>query len=188
MRIYLLLAHPDKESFNGRIADAYEQTAIAQGHEVRRQNLGEMQFDPILWKGYRVPQPLEDDLVQAQQNLLWCQHWVIVYPIWWGSVPALLKGFFDRTLDKGFAYKYHKDDPFWDKLLKGRSAYVITTCDAPWIWIWWQYRNSDKNMVKWATLWFCGFNPIRFTRFDRLKYRDEPQRLKMLQKITSLKI
>lgn len=131
MRIYILLAHPDRDSFNGRLADAYEAAAIARGHEVRRQNLGEMTFDPVLWHGYRRIQPLEPDLVAGQQNITWCEKWVIFYPIWWGAVPALLKGFFDRALYSDFAYRYHDKDPFWDKLLKGRSAHVITASDAP---------------------------------------------------------
>ena len=56
MKIYILLAHPDKDSFNGRLADAYEKAAKSRGHKIRRQNLGEMKFDPILWKGYKVAQ------------------------------------------------------------------------------------------------------------------------------------
>lgn len=83
MRIYLLLGHPDSTSFNGALADAYEMQAKAAGHEVHRQNLGDLQFDPILWHGYHTVQELEPDLVTAQQNIAWCDHWVIIYPIWW---------------------------------------------------------------------------------------------------------
>ena len=177
MRIYLLLAHPDLDSFNGRLAAAYADKARALCHEVRRQNLGEMHFDPVLWHGYRQIQPLEPDLARAQENITWCEKWVILYPIWWGSVPALLKGFFDRTLYSDFAYRYHDKDPFWDKLLKGRSAHVITTSDAPTPWIWWQYRNSDINAVRRATLEFCGFKPVRVTRIDRMKDLTDAQKL-----------
>lgn len=183
MKTYLLLAHPDKSSFNGRIADAYEQAAKQRGNEIRRQNLGDMTFDPILWNGYQTIQKLEPDLKQAQQNLLWCERWVIIYPIWWASVPALLKGFLDRTLHSGFAYKYHDEDPFWDKMLSGRSAHVITTCDAPHWLIWWSYRNSDLNAIKRGTLEFCGIKPVKFSRITRLRYLNEQQRLKQIQKI-----
>jgi putative NADPH-quinone reductase len=183
MNIYILLAHPDKSSFNGEIADAYETEAVRKGHEVRRQNLGELHFDPVLWKGYKVVQQLEPGLQQAQENIVWCEQWVIIYPIWWGAVPAILKGFFDRTLYSGFAYKYHLKDPFWDKLLKGRSAHVITTCDAPVAWIWWQYKNSDINSVRRATLQFCGIKPVKLTRIGRVKYLSPEQRR---QKILSI--
>lgn len=178
MRIYLLLAHPDSESFNGALADAYAEAALAAGHEIRRQNIGELTFDPVLWKGYREVQPLEPNLVAAQENLRWCERWVIFYPVWWDSVPALLKGFFDRVLNANFGYKYHERGPFWDKLLKGRSAHIVATSDAPTLWL--QYRNSDVNAVRRGTLEFCGFFPVRVTRIDRVKYLTDEQRMRQL--------
>ena len=181
MRIYLLLAHPDPSSFNGALADAYEAEARLAGHEVRRQNLGELRFDPILHHGYHTPLPLEPDLELAHQNIRWCNHWVILYPIWWGSVPALLKGFFDRALYSGFAYRYHNQDPMWDQLLKGRSAQIITTSDAPNLWTLIAYRNSDLGTVKHATLGFCGIRPVRTLRLDRLKDTTPAERLRYLE-------
>lgn len=186
MKIYLLLAHPDSDSFNGKIAETYYNQAVQSGHEVRFQRLGEMQFDPILREGYKVIQKLEPDLRTAQENILWCEHWVIVYPMWWGNVPALFKGFLDRTLLPGFAFKYHEKDPFWDKYLKGRSAHIITTCDAPNIYIRWQYHRSDLNAVKQATLQFCGIKPVKVTRIDRIRYKNEQQREKILKKIAGM--
>ena len=183
MKLYVLLAHPDKESFNGQLADAYCEGARAKGHEVRIQRLGDMRFDPILWKGLKVIQQLEPDLLEAQQNISWCERWVIVYPMWWGSVPALFKGFLDRTLHPGFAYKYHETGPWWDKLLKGRSAHIITTCDSPSIYAWWQYRNSDLNAVKQATLKFCGISPVKVTRFDRVRFSDEGKRARWVKRL-----
>jgi len=126
---------------------------------------------------------LEPDLKQAQENITWCQHWAIFYPIWWGSVPAIFKGFIDRTLYSGFAYKYHDDDPFWDKLLKGRSAQVFTTSDAPWYWIYFQYRNSDVNTVKRATLQFCCINPVRVVRFSQVRWSGETKRIEWIEKV-----
>lgn len=185
MNIYILLAHPDKNSFNGRLADAYEQKMLLAGHQVRRQNIGEMQFDPVLWKGYSVIQQLEPDLQQTQENILWCQKWVIIYPVWWGSVPAIFKGLLDRVLLPGFGFKYHEKDPFWDKFLGKRSAHVITTSDAPPIWLWWQYSNSDIKAIKKATLEFCGIKPVKVTRIGRVKYLDEEKRSKIIKDIAA---
>lgn len=185
MNIYILLAHPNSLSFNGAIADKYYQTAVEMGHNVRIQRLGEMRFDPILHNGYKTIQPLEPDLLQAQENIKWCQHWVIVYPQWWGSVPAILKGFFDRVMLPDFAYKYHTDNPLWNKLLKGKTAHVITTCDAPSLYVRLKYRNSDISAVRYAVLNFCGISKVKVTRIDRLKYRDERAKIAILQKITS---
>jgi putative NADPH-quinone reductase len=181
--VYLLLAHPDKNSFNGHLAHAYENALRAKGHNVRRQDLGDMKFDPVLWKGYTQVQELEPDLQQAQENIKWCDHWVIIYPVWWGSVPALLKGFIDRTMLPGFGFKYHENDPFWDKYLRNRSAHLITTSDAPALWLWWQYRNSDIRTMKTATLEFCGIRPVKTTRIGRIKYMHEQQRTRIIQNI-----
>ena len=185
MKIFILLAHPDKETFNGSIADAYESKALELGHQVKRRNLGEMDFDPILWKGYKVVQELEPDLKQAWENILWCDQWIIIYPVWWGSVPALLKGFLDRTLLPSFAFKYHEKDPLWDKLLKGRSALLVTTADAPKLWLWWQYKNSDLNTMKEAVLKFCGFSPVKTKRITRLRYLTDVQRQREIDKLIS---
>ncbi|MBX7183099.1 MAG: NAD(P)H-dependent oxidoreductase [Bacteroidia bacterium] len=186
MKIYLLLGHPDSGSFNAQIAETYAIAAKNKGNEVRMQKLGDLKFDPVLWEGFKTKQELEPDLKQAQENLSWCDHWVIVYPIWWGSFPGLLKGFFDRVLLSGFAFKYKKDSPLWDKLMKGRSAEVITTCDAPTLWIWLMYRNSDLNTIRRAILEFCGFKFKRSTRIGRMRFLDETQRSKILKQISSL--
>lgn len=183
MKIYILLGHPDKDSFNGSLANAYEASAKAKGHEVRRQNIGDIKFDPILWKGYKEIQELEPDLLKAQENIKWCDHWVIIYPMWWGSMPALLKGFLDRVLLPGFAFKYHKNDPFWDKYLKGKSAHIIRTSDAPTLWIWWVYRNCDINTLKHATLSFCGIKPVKVSVIGRVRYLSAEQKEKWIKKI-----
>lgn len=177
------MAHPDKDSFNGQLAEAYEKALLDSGHTVRRHNIGDMRFDPILWKGYSVIQELEPDLRQAQENILWCEKWIIIYPVWWGSVPAVLKGFLDRTILPGFGFQYHKQDPFWDKHLKGRSAHVIATSDAPALYLWWQYSNSDIKTIKKATLEFCGIRPVKVTRIGRVKYLDEKRRSAIIKNI-----
>lgn len=181
MKIYLILGHPDQESFNGQLATACEHAARAKGHEVRRHNLGDLTFDPVLHHGYKHIQQLEPDLVQAKENISWCDHLMIIYPMWWGSLPALLKGFFDRVLHPGFAFRYHDKGPFWDKLLKGRSAYIICTSDAPALWLWWQYRNSDLHTIREATLAFCGFKPVTFRRIGMMRNLTSQQREQKLQ-------
>lgn len=175
MKLYILLGHPATDSFNKEIAEACIEAARHKGHEVRVQRLSEMHFDPIL-RGKIMYEQLEPCLQEAQENILWCERWVIIYPVWWGSLPALLKGFIDRTLVPGFGYRYHANDPLWDKLLKGRSAHLITTSDAPWWWLWWQYRDSDVNTLRKATLEFCGISPVRVTRIDRVRFLTAEQR------------
>lgn len=84
-KILLILGHPARQSLCGQLADRYQDGALAQGHEVRRLDLGQLDFDPVLHEGYREVQALEPDLQRAQADLLWADHLVWVYPNWWGG-------------------------------------------------------------------------------------------------------
>ncbi len=161
-KILLLLGHPDKSGLCGALTDAYEAGAKEAGHDVRRMNLGDMQFDPILHQGYRARQELEPDLAAFQENIQWCQHFVIVHPVWWVGMPALLKGLFDRAWLPGTAFRYIKTasgqrTQFWSRLLKGRTARIIMTSGTvPWL-----VRFLPGNVqaqLRWGILWFAGFS------------------------------
>ena len=186
MRIHVLYAHPDNESFNGSLADAYCAAAASAGHEVRRRNLAELKFDPILHCGLRRVQPLENDLAAAQENLSWCEHFALFYPVWWGNVPALLKGFFDRTLYSQFTFRHDVNDPFWRKLLEGRSADIVTTSDATASWLRRRYRDADINAVRNATLEICGMQPVRVTRVGGVKDLTPRQRKAWVARVSKL--
>jgi NAD(P)H dehydrogenase (quinone) len=183
MRIYVLFAHPENDSFNGNMAEAYCSAAKASGHDVRRQDLFELSFDPILRLGLRAVQPLEVDLVAARANLDWCERFVLFYPVWWGNVPALLKGYFDRTLYSEITYRHDVEDPSWSKMLEGRSAHVITTSDAPEAWLKGHNRDSDINAVRRGTLEFCGMKPVKVTRIGGVKDLDVKARDKWIKKV-----
>ena len=163
-KIFILVGHPDTDSLTMHLADLYEASALTAGHEVRRQNVGAMQFDPILHKGYKVIQGLEPDLVTFQQNVRWCDHFVIFYPNWWGTMPALLKGLLDRAWLPGFAFRMHPTGIWWEKLLRGRSARIVILANTPG-WISWFFFGEFTNELARATLGFSGFAPVDVTVF-----------------------
>ncbi|MFT4568316.1 MAG: NAD(P)H dehydrogenase (quinone) [Saprospiraceae bacterium] len=103
--VVIINGHPDSESFNFGLAAAYKKGAIASGKEVQEIIIIELDFNPNLEFGYRKRTELESDLLRAQEQIKWADHIVWVYPVWLGSVPAIMKGFFDRVLLPGFVFK-----------------------------------------------------------------------------------
>lgn len=179
------MGHPDVDSLNYTLADEYERGALAAGHEVRRQNISEMQFDPILHKGYKSIQSLEPDLVAFQENMKWCNHFVVVYPTWFSTMPALLKGLFDRAWLPGFSYHFPEKGLGWKRLLKGRTARMIVTSDTIPLVLRIVFGDTTNEMRK-GILWFAGFSPVRVTKFGYLKHFGMWRRERMKQKAYSL--
>jgi len=179
-RILVILGHPANESFCSALADSYVEGAKAAGNEVQLLSLSNLSFDPVLHNGYATIQELEPDLVAAQAAITWAQHIVFVYPIWWGAMPALLKGFIDRLFLPGFAFKYRKGSPFWDRLLSGRSAHLLVTMDTPPWYFRWVYRMPGHNQMKRTILEFSGIKPVTVSSFGPIKYSQLQQREKWL--------
>lgn len=175
-KIVIILGHPDQESFCAGLANTYASQAVAEGHKLRWLKLGEMRFDPILRNGYRQKQPLEPDLLQAQEALLWADHYVFVYPIWWGSMPALLKGFFVRIFLPGFAFAYRPKSVFGDKLLSGRSAQLLVTLDTPAWYYRWIYRMPGHHQMKRTILEWTGIRPVKLAQFGPIRSSSKLQR------------
>lgn len=186
LNIVILLGHPDADSLCGALADRYQQAALAAGHRVQLFRLGELAFDPILRHGYRQIQPLEPDLLRATEAIRQCEHLVLVYPTWWGGMPALLKGFFDRAFVPGYAFRYRKDSLWWDRLLSGRSARVITTLDTPPWYYRWVYRMPGHQQIRRTILQFCGIKPVRITGFGPVRSASDAQRDAWLKQIDAL--
>lgn len=185
-KILVINGHPNMDSLCTQLAKNYVNAATDAGFDAKLINLAELKFDPILHKGYKAIQNLEPDLINSQTQIKWADHIVFVFPMWWGSVPALLKGFIDRVFLPGFAFKYHVNDPFWDKLLKGRSGRIIFTTDAPWWYNWLFLGDPAIRMMKRAVMEFSGIKPVTVTQFDTVKSRKPESIQKFLQKAAEL--
>lgn len=187
-KIFILLGHPDASGMCGSAADAYETAARDAGHEVRRQDIGRMAFDPVLHQGYRARQDLEPDLVTFQENVQWADHFVIVYPVWWVGMPAILKGLFDRAWLPGSAFRYIKTKTgqrtiFWHRLYRGKTARIIMTSGTRPLLV--RFLPGNVNaQLRWGILWFAGFS-VRTTWFGPAEGTPETTKAKWMRLVSS---
>lgn len=182
-KILIINGHPNPASFNYGIADSYQIGAIASGAQVETITIAELQFNPNLQFGYQKRTELEPDLVKAWGKIQKADHLVWIHPVWWGGLPAITKGFIDRLFLPGMAFQYRENSVWWDKLLKGKTAHIITTLDQPG----WYYRlffgRPSINQLKKSTLEFCGVKPVKVSYVGIVKTANDFQREKWLKKV-----
>ncbi len=186
-KILVIVGHPRRKSLSYSIADKYSSSARKAGHEVRTLNLAEMKFDAILHDDYKRTENLESDLVKAKENIKWADHLVFIYPTWWGTMPALLKGFIDRVFLPGFAYQYPRKarrfNPFPQRLLKGKSARIITTVGGSKL-LYMFFTNPGTWGLRNFVLYFSGIRPVRAIIFSMVYPGMKPERIKkILEKV-----
>lgn len=180
MRVLLILGHPRPDSFGAALFEAFQRGLHEAGVEHRALRLADLQFDPHVRCPSPADQTLEPALAEAQRLIAWAQHLVFVYPNWWGTMPALLKGFLDRILTPGFAFRFHRDGS-WDKLLTDKTAELLTTMDTPrWVYRWIYAAPGERAMAR-ATLGFCGIRTVRAQSFGIVERSSIEQRKQWLE-------
>jgi NAD(P)H dehydrogenase (quinone) len=135
MNILIILAHPDPGSFNHALAQAIREALRTQGHGLVFHDLCAEEFEPLLVKD-EIPQAakLPPQIERHCAELTAAEGIIIVHPNWWGQPPAILKGWIDRVLRPGVAYRFEEGDngegvPIG--LLKAQAALVINTSNTP---------------------------------------------------------
>jgi putative NADPH-quinone reductase len=180
MKISVILAHPRPGSFNHAIAETVCRTLDAAGYEVLFHDLYAEQFDPVL--------PAAEISRDAILPALVAQHCaeiasadgiVFIHPNWWGQPPAILKGWIDRILRPGVAYRFCEGDAGEGipvGLLPARAAIVFNTSNTP--------RDREREIfgdpleVLWKTCIcsFCGIPVFRREMFGVIVTSTEEQR------------
>jgi len=184
-KILVINANPKSHSLCKSIAEHYANIAGLK-HEVKRIAVSDMDFQLDLSEGYDQVLPLEPDLLSFQQMIQWCDHVVIVSPVWWGNIPAKFKGVIDRTFLPGFAFKYIDGQKGLKKLLTGRTSQLIVTLDTPPFWYKYVQGNLIYKQLKSAILGFSGIKNTSSTYFGPVLHSTEKTRDKWIQKVQKL--
>lgn len=181
-KVLIVDAHPDGGRFATALADACAEGARDAGAEVRRLALRDLRFDPILRRGFRGGQPWEVDLEGAWADVQAVDHLIWVFPVWWGGLPALLKGFVDRLFLPGLAFS-HGDRGLPDGLLAGRTSRVVATMDSPWWWYWLKHGRAAHRQLVQATLHYVGIVRVAESTVYALRTLDGDARSRALDRV-----
>ena len=187
-RIAVILGHPDPDParFGRALAAAYARGAEAAGHEVRVIPVATLDF-PVLrraqdWQEADAPEAIRE----AQATVAWAGHLVILFPLWLGDMPALLKAFLEQLLRPGFAFTKAAPGRPWKTLLKGKSARLVVTMGMPASFYRLFYRAHSVASLRRNILAFCGIAPVRTTYIGTIEGGEDSRRRDWLEEMTKL--
>lgn len=160
--VLIIDAHPDPAPghFVHALATQYAAAAGAAGHLVQVVRLSELKF-PWLRSAEEFAARPPGMIGSQQQHFTWADHVVVVYPLWLGSMPALLKAYLEQVMRPGFAFAYGKKNELPGKLMIGKSARIVVTMGMPSLFYRLYYRSHSVRSLARNILGFVGFKPVR---------------------------
>lgn len=187
-KITVIDGHPDPslDRFGRALVASYEDGASSTGHELMKIRVCDARF-PLLSSAdeFKTGTP-PPDILDAQKAILWADHLVIVYPLWLGTMPALMKGFLEQVFRPGFGFEESKDSNWPKQNLAGRSARIIVTMGMPEMAYRWYYRSHSLKSLERNILKFCGISPVRDTVFGMVDTVSPETRLEWLDTVHQL--
>jgi len=162
-RIVIIQGHPDPKEghFCHAIATAYAQGAQEGKHEVKRIAVAKIDFPILRTKEDWESAPPLPAVQHVQEAILWAEHLVVIYPLWLGGMPALLRAFFEQVFRPGLGSPKAERTNIFTKPLKGRTAHIVITMGMPALAYRWYFgahslRSFERNVLR-----FIGIKPIR---------------------------
>ncbi|MBS1791699.1 MAG: NAD(P)H-dependent oxidoreductase [Acidobacteria bacterium] len=186
--IAVIQGHPDPQGnhYGNALSAAYSKSALESGHEIRAIEIARLDFPLLRSKEDFDHGTPPDSIRQAQETIRWADHLVIFYPLWLGSMPALLKAFLEQVFRPGFATPKLNDGSPWKKLLAGKSARIVVTMGMPAFFYRWFFRAHSLKSLERNILGFCGIGPIKESLIGMVEADDGSKREKWLSKMHAL--
>lgn len=185
MNILIVYAYPNEHGFNHEIKNRILKN-IDDKHSIKVIDLYKEQFNPVLYFDKELQRRnlyLDQETQGYRRNIQEANYVIFIYPIWWGGMPAILKGFIDRVFAKDFAYKYKGILPIG--LLKGKKAWIINTHDSPG-WYVKLFQQDYGKILKRQILKFCGIKKVKHTSLPFVRNTNKKQRKAFLKKIEDM--
>ncbi|HKL86722.1 MAG TPA: NAD(P)H-dependent oxidoreductase [Treponemataceae bacterium] len=185
MNYLVIYAHPNMNSLNHSVLEeTLKLLNSKENAEVQVIDLYGENFDPRL--NFDASHPRRDmktreETEKYRNSILWANHIVFIYPIWWGRAPAILLGFIDKIFVSGFAYHHPPTALLPQGLLKGKTATVITTQKGPAFITRLVFKDSHRRVMKKQVLQFCGIKKVRFLEIGQSEAMT-PERFSKVQK------
>ena len=161
--ITIIQGHPDPAGghFCHALGEAYAAGARAADHEVRVIDIARTGFPLLRTYDDFYKQTAPPEIVPCQQAIGWADHILLIYPLWLGTMPALVKAFFEQSFRPGFAITAPEPGKMWKKLLAGKSCRVAVTMGMPAFFYRWFYGAHGLKSLERNILGFAGIGPIR---------------------------
>ena len=187
-RILIIQGHPDPlgQHFCHGLADSYANGATATARDVRRLDIARLDFPLLRSKREWDAGVLPPVLLEAQQAIAWAEHLVLVFPLWLGDMPALLKGFLEQVARPGFAFAAASSGGMGTKLLGGRSARVVVTMGMPALVYRWYFQAHSVRSLERNILGFVGIGPVHRTLIGMVEGMTDRRRARWLESLHDL--
>jgi putative NADPH-quinone reductase len=186
--ILIIQGHPDAatEHYGHALARAYREAAQRSGHLVQEIDVATLEF-PLLRSKHDFENGVPPDAILDAQGLIaWAEHIVIFYPLWLGSMPALLKGFLEQVFRPGFTRHETERGVPWKHRLSGRTARIVITMGMPAFFYRWYFRAHSLKSLERNVLGFCGIRTVGESLIGLIEGRDEAYRRGWLKKLAAL--
>lgn len=163
-RIVVIQGHPDPSPtrFCHGLAQAYAAGAIAAGHAVDIVTLATLDIPLLRTKEEFESGELPASLHKARDAIIGAQHIVLIFPLWLGTMPALVKMFLEQIMRPGVAFRY-RERGMPERLLRGRSAHIVVTMGMPAFLYRWYFFSHGIHGLRRGILGFAGIRPVRTT-------------------------
>lgn len=171
MKILAVFCHPMRDSFTGKILDNFVRGAEEAGHNVEIADLYGEGFQPIMQEAdfaQFYDEPLPEDVLKEQARFERCEAFVLVFPIWWWSFPAMLKGWIERVFTAGWAFTI-TDDPEGSMLDERRALILCCSGGSDKMFEKYGTRDALKNMIEIGVMEYCGVNDVTTHIFHRAR-------------------